>query len=59
MKTTKYIRNGSTITSVEKNEDGNPVDVRQHDSINAAKRISRDIQLSEDGVLGRGSVMTA
>ena len=59
MNGTKYIRNGSTITSVAKNDNGDPVEVRQHESINAAKRTSWDIQMSEDGALGRGSVITA
>lgn len=59
MGATKYIRNGSTITSVEKDGEGNPVEIMQHESLNKAKKKSRSIQIAEDGAIGRGSVMLA
>ena len=50
MRKAKYIRKGKTITEIA-------TDKRESfSSINAAKRESRQIQMREDGVLGRGSV---
>jgi len=51
-----YIRKGSNILSIERKEDGSHKEVLTFDSINQAKKKSREIQLAHGG-LGRGSVM--
>ena len=45
-----YVRKGKTITHKPTGES------TTHKSINAAKRASRQLQMEEDGALGRGSV---
>lgn len=52
----KYTRRGQHIESVERNDDGSPRWQHKHDSINKAKRKSRELQMDEDGALGLGCV---
>lgn len=54
----KYTRRGQHIESVERKTDGSPGPRWQHkyDSINKAKRKSRELQMDEDGALGLGCV---
>jgi len=51
MKEAKFIRKGRVITNVETG------DSKHYEFINEAKRESHNIQLSEDGALGRGSLV--
>lgn len=48
---TKYIRKGKTIKNLQDNTS------ETFDYVNEAKVKSREIQMSEDGALGRGSLM--
>lgn len=52
----KYIRRGQHIESVERNDDGKPRWQQKYNSINKAKRKSRELQMDEDGALGLGCV---
>lgn len=56
MREHRYTRRGAHIESVERNGDGTPAWQRACDSVNEAKRKSRELQLDADGALGRGSV---
>ena len=49
MKTEQFYRIGRTIREIGGK-------TTHHDSVNKAKRKSREIQLAEDGALGRGTV---
>lgn len=50
--TTLYVRKGKTITTLA--TENSPATSKVHDSINLAKKASRDLQLSKQGNLGRG-----
>ena len=51
MPKTLYVRKGKTITHIETGQT-----LPKLNSINAAKRKSREIQMDEDGALGRGTL---
>lgn len=51
MKDTKYIRRNNIITEISTGM------IQQFKSINQAKKASFDVQMKNDGALGRGSVM--
>lgn len=51
MSATKFIRKGRVITNIETGAE------ERFEFINEAKRKSRELQMSEDGALGRGSLM--
>lgn len=51
MKSTTHIRKGRKITII-----GDNPQTTKFESINAAKRESRKIQMDADGALGRGTV---
>jgi len=60
MKTTKYVRRGKTITTLEHLNELDylvPASSRSLPTINQAKRESRRLQMAADGALGRGSLM--
>lgn len=57
MMQTEYIRDGNTIRSVEKKEDGGPKDTFIFPSISKAKKESRRLQIGKNGSLGNGYVM--
>lgn len=53
MKKAKYFRNGNKINTIATGE------VVTYDSITKAKRASRELQMAEDGALGRGSLFVS
>lgn len=53
METAKYERKGQVIKNLE---DGTVLDCK---SVNKAKKTSRELQVVEDGALGRGSLRVA
>lgn len=52
LKEAKYERKGKVIKNLEAKSQ------KDYESINQAKRHSRELQMSEDGALGRGSLRT-